>query len=413
MPYALSPLAKELKHLEQHGDYLAVIKLVREQLAQNKRTFADPYVKEWIGKRWRNLFIQAAVHDKHAVKVATKKLGLGKDKRSAEQKIAERFLKGDTHLTEWQLNMPTVQASMQIDDTLVFCPGFINGLLPAHAFSAEFPQLEEEYGWKIFQADLHPVRSCEANQADLLAAILEGKGFKSNPGAASDQFRTPNAPDKVFLMGYSKGAPDILSTLAQHHDKLDGKVQCVVTWAGAIGGSYMADNFYELIKNADTDLLTGRLHDFLQLLAPQITRKGSLRRLDEYDIKGAVHSLTTHARNEFYKQYHQLLDDLNIPIINITAATTALEVPTFQMADCLNLTRYDGNNDMQVTQEQAKFKTPMAAHAAMLHGHHWDISYPPFPRAIRMTSPNLDHPFPRKAAIIAIYQLLAELGLIN
>nr|HNH43857.1 hypothetical protein [Agitococcus sp.] len=319
----------------------------------------------------------------------------------------------DTHLTEWQLTMPSVQASMQIDDTLVFCPGFINGLLPAHAFSAEFPQLEEEYGWKIFQADLHPVRSCEANQADLLAAILEGKGFQSNPGAASDQFRTPNPPDKVFLMGYSKGAPDILSTLAQHHDKLDGKVQCVVTWAGAIGGSYMADNFYELIKNADTDLLTGRLHDFLQLLAPQITRKGSLRRLDEYDIKGAVHSLTTHARNEFYKQYHQLLDDLNIPIINITAATTALEVPTFQMADCLNLTRYDGNNDMQVTQEQAKFKIPMAAHAAMLHGHHWDISYPPFPRAIRMTSPNLDHPFPRKAAIIAIYQLLAELGLIN
>jgi hypothetical protein len=107
------------------------------------------------------------------------------------------------------------------------------------------------------------------------------------------------------------------------------------------------------------------------------------------------------------------LDDLNIPIINITAATTALEVPTFQMADCLNLTRYDGNNDMQVTQEQAKLKIPMAAHAAMLHGHHWDISYPPFPRAMRMTSPNLDHPFPRKAAIIAIFKLLAELGLID
>ena len=56
------------------------------------------------------------------------------------------------------------------------------------------------------------------------------------------------------------------------------------------------------------------------------------------------------------------------------------------MADCLNLTRFDGNNDMQVTQEQAKIKLPMA---------------------------NLDHPFPRKAAIIAIYQLLAELGLIE
>ncbi|MBP8111700.1 MAG: hypothetical protein KAY00_05090 [Agitococcus sp.] len=412
MPHALSPLAKELKDLEQQGHYVELISVLKAHMTHNKRTFSDPYVKEWVGKRWRNLFIQEAVQDKHAVKVATKKIGFGKDKRPAEQKIAERFLKGE-QLTEWAIAMPAAQATTQLDTSLIFCPGFINGILPAHAFAEEFPLLEQEFGWNIFQADAHPMRSCEANEADLLAAILEGKGFQSNPGGASDQFRTPIAPNDVVLMGYSKGAPDILSTLVNHHDKLDSKVKCVVTWAGAIGGSYMADNFYELIKNLDTDLLTGRLHDFLQLLAPGVTRKGSLRRLNEYDIKAGVHSLTTAARADFYKQYHGLLDDLNIPIINITAATTALEVPTFQMADCLNLTRYDGNNDMQVTQEQAKLKIPMATHAAMLHGHHWDISYPPFPRAMRMTSPNLDHPFPRKAAIIAIMKLLSELGLID
>ncbi len=410
MPYALSPLAKELKHLEQQGHYVELISVLKAHMQQNKRTFADPYVKEWVGKRWRNLFIQEAVHDKKALKVATKTLTLGKDKRSAEQKIAERFLKGD-QLTEWAITMPEAQASHKIATSLIFCPGFINGLLPAHAFSQEFPQLVQEYGWDIFQADAHPMRGCEANQDDLLRAILEGKGFKADPGAASDQFRDPVAPDSVVLMGYSKGAPDILSTLAHHHDKLDNKVKCVVTWAGAIGGSYMADNFHELIKNADTELLTNRLHDFLQLLVPSLTRKGPLRRLSEYDIKAGVESLTTKARAEFFKQYHGVIDELNIPIINITAATTALEVPTFQMADCLGLTRYDGNNDMQVTQEQAKLKIPMAAHAAMLHGHHWDISYPPFPRAIRMTSPNLDHPFPRKAAVTAIMKLVAELGL--
>jgi len=412
MPYALSPLAKELKDLEQQGHYIELISVLKAHMQHNKRTFADPYVKEWVGKRWRNLFIQEAVQDKHALKVATKTLTLGKDKRSAEQKIAERFLKGD-QLTEWAITLPSAQFDSKINTSMIFCPGFINGVLPAHAFSDEFPQIEKDYGWNIFQADAHPMRGCEANEADLLAAILEGKGFQANPGGASDQFREPVAPNDVFLMGYSKGAPDILSTLAHHHEQLNGKVRCVVTWAGAIGGSYMADNFYELIKNVDTDLLTGRLHDFLQLLAPGTTRKGSLRRLDEYDIKAGVHSLTTKARADFYQQYHRLLDELNIPIINITAATTALEVPTFQMADCLNLTRYDGNNDMQVTQEQAKLKIPMATHAAMLHGHHWDISYPPFPRAMRMTSPNLDHPFPRKAAVIAIFKLLAELGLID
>ena len=57
MPYTPSPLAQELKNLEQQGDYLALIATLKGQLQQNKRTFADPYVKEWIGKRWRNLFI--------------------------------------------------------------------------------------------------------------------------------------------------------------------------------------------------------------------------------------------------------------------------------------------------------------------------------------------------------------------
>ena len=410
MSYAPSPLAKELKHLEQQGDYLSLMTELKTQLAHNKRTFADPYVKAWAGKRWRNLFIQEAIQDSRALKVATKKLG--KDKRPDEQKIAERFLKGD-HLTEWAIPMPAAQCSTNIDTTMIFCPGFINGLLPAHAFAEEFPQLQHDYGWHIFQADAHPMRGCEANHADLLRAILEGKGFQANPGAASDQLRQGPVPNDVFLMGYSKGAPDILSTLAHHHDKLGGKVKAVVTWAGAIGGSYMADNFYNMIKHADTEVLTSRLHDFLQLLVPSLTRKGSLRRLSEYDIKDGVYSLTTHARQEFFKNYHGLLDDLNIPILNITAATTALEVPTFQMADCINLSRYDGNNDMQVTQAQAKLKIPMAAHVAMLHGHHWDISYPPFPRALRMASPYLDHPFPRKAAVIAIFKLLAELGLIE
>jgi len=56
---------------------------------------------------------------------------------------------------------------------------------------------------------------------------------------------------------------------------------------------------------------------------------------------------------------------------------------------------------------------PMSTHVATLHGHHWDIAYPPFPRKMRMTTPNLDHPFPRKAGIMANLMLVAELGLIG
>lgn len=407
-----SALARELQALEARGDYTALIATLRSQIAANARTVTDPGVKDWMGRRWRNLFLQQAVHDRQAVRVATRRLGLGKDTRPPARKIAERFLKGE-HGQEWMLDMPPAQCDSRIATTLVFCPGFINGILPAHAFSQEFPELEREYGWNILQADAHPMRSCEDNAADILRAVTEGRGFAANPGAASDQRRDGPAPDDVFLMGYSKGAPDILTALAHHPDILQSRVRCVVSWAGAIGGSYMADNFHELIRNLDTDAVTDRLHDLLMLLAPGVTRKGSLRRLDEYDIRGGVGSLTTRARGEFLKTWGRFLDEMNIPVISFTGATTPLEVPTFQMADCINLSRYDGNNDMQVTQEQARLNLPMATHLAMLHGHHWDIAYPPFPRGIRLTSPNLDHPFPRKAALVAIFLFLAELGLIG
>ena len=42
MPNALSPLAKELKHLEQQGHYVELINVLKAHMQQNKRTFADP-----------------------------------------------------------------------------------------------------------------------------------------------------------------------------------------------------------------------------------------------------------------------------------------------------------------------------------------------------------------------------------
>ena len=55
----------------------------------------------------------------------------------------------------------------------------------------------------------------------------------------------------------------------------------------------------------------------------------------------------------------------------------------------------------------------MATDLAMMHGHHWDISYSPFPKNMRFGSPHLDHPFPKEAALTAMVQLAYELGLID
>lgn len=193
----------------------------------------------------------------------------------------------------------------------MFCPGFINGLLPVHGFGDAFLALVAE-GWHIVSADAHPVRSCEANVADLQRTISEGYGYWPTP---------------------------------------------------------------------DTPARTG------------------------------VKSLTTTDREAFLATQSAKIDALDIPLFCLTAATKLLEVPTIQMSDWLALSKHCANNDMQVTQAQASLELPMATSLVVLHGHHWDVSYPPFPRHLRIGSPNLDHPFPRQAAVMAIGQLCVELGL--
>ena len=391
-------------------DYAAAIPLIRAAIQADRRALTDPVIKSWLALRWQNLFLQLAAKDKAALKVARGVRGYLGDKREAMQVLAERFLLNASPAS-WQPGLPPVILPQKLNATLIFCPGFINGLLPVHAFEHEFEALEQQLGLRTFCADAHPVRSCEANVTDLLAAVEAGQGFRALKGGASEPVNGP-APSDVVLMGYSKGSPDILALLAQHPELKD-RIKAVYTWAGAIGGSHTADGIYQLIADLPLDAAAQRLHDFLAMLMPGVTRKGTLRRLDEYDILGAVRSLTTTERAAFLTQHGAAIDALNVPIFNVTGSTKLLEVPTFQMLDYQKLSKFDPDNDMQVTQAQAKLALPMSTHVATLHGHHWDIAYPPFPRKMRMTTPNLDHPFPRKAGIMANLLLAAELGLIG
>lgn len=401
------PLAEFHRHLAAQ-DYRQAISHLRAALADDRRVLTDPQVKAWLGRRWRNLFLQAAVHDKAALKVARGLRRYVRDPREKMHILAERFLRGACP-ADWDAALPPAEMPPLRNTTLVFCPGFINGLLPVHAFQHEFPALAAQHGWSILSADAHPVRGCEANVSDLHAAVTQGRGFVSTP---DQPLQDGPPPRDVVLMGYSKGSPDILCLLAAHPE-LRHRVKAVFTWAGAVGGSYTADKIHALIKDLPLDAVRQHLHDFLSLLMPGMTQRGPLRRLDEYAIVEAVASLTTHEREAFLRRHGADLDALDIPFFNLTAATTLFEVPTIQMADWLSLSKTCPDNDMQVTQVQARLDLPMATHLAMLHGHHWDVSYPPFPRAMRLTTPNLDHPFPRAAAVTAIMQLCGELGLID
>lgn len=402
-----------LADMEHAGDYSALIEAVRERIAEDRRSVTDPFIKQWMGRRWRNLFLTEASQDTHALKAASTALDKvpgTRDRRPARQKIAERFLRGDSIL-EWKDAMPAAQHSPGSNVTLVFCAGLLNGLLPDHAFRDEFLALNQTHGWSFLRADIHPMRGCEPNTDDIRRVIDEGLGMHLDGSRTPKQY---DPPGDIVLMGYSKGGPDILAFLAKYPEYKD-RVRAVITWAGAVGGSYTADGIYDSIKDLDLSAAYQRLNDFLKMFSPfvQPKQQGFFRRVEEFDIKGALKDLTTHERGRFLKEHGATLDGMNIPYFCFTAATSFLRVPTFQMHDAIRLGKYDQNNDMQLTQAQAKVQIPMETHLATLHGHHWDISYPPFPRAARLGSPNLDHPFPRKAAIMAIFQLLGELGLMD
>ena len=415
----ITELTRDLAQHEKAGDYPEVIEGVRELLTLNRQAVTDPWIKGWIGRRWRDLFLQEAVKDDQAVDFAVKPALLSAvplpsalKKSNPRQAIAERFLK-DVPNSEWQAEMPPARYDSIQNTTLILCGGLLTGLLhaEAHAFPVEADRIFRERGWPTIRADVHPMRSCQANEADIEAAFRgEGLDALMRP---IEQPRPPCADGgKVFLLGYSKGSPDILSFLV-HHPEYHDHIRGVFTWAGAVGGSYTADGVHDQIKDLPTESSYEYVSRLLSVISPAMLGQVGLRRLDEYDVKGAMYDLRTDVREEFNREHAAYLDEIGIPIFALTGATTPLEVPNIQFMDAVRLSSYDANNDMQLTQKQAVLPIGMNTHIAMAHAHHWDVAYTAFPLAMRAVIPNLEHRWPRYAALVANWELLAELGLID
>ena len=411
----ITTLTRNLAKHETAGDYLAVIEGLRDALRADPSAFKDPWIKGWVGRRWRDLFLQEAVKDKAAVDFASKPSLLAPvplpgflKSSNPRRAIAERFLK-DAPASEWQAEMPGAQFDSIENTTLILCGGLLTGLLhaDAHSFPVEAERLYQERGWRTLRADVHPMRSCAANEADIEAAF-RGEGLDALMKPVVD----PIPPDKVFLLGYSKGTPDILSFLL-HRPEYHERIKGVFTWGGAVGGSYTADGVYEQIKNLPTEGSFEYVSTLLAVITGTVLSKAGLRRFEEYDIVGAMNDLRTGVREDFNAANAEYLDGLGIPFFGLTGATTPLEVPSIQFMDAVRLSSFDANNDMQLTQKQAILPIGMNAHIAMAHAHHWDIAYAPFPLAMRLAVPNLEHRWPRYAALVANWELLAELGLID
>lgn len=398
-----------MEQADERAHYQSRIDKTRELIARNKRkALTDPNIKQWIARRWRNLFISAAVHDPDALRTASRGSAIRSDKRPYRQRIAERFLYYISE-KEWRAEMPEAQYRTFNNCTLVFVPGLLNGLLPVRAYQHTFPEVQDEQGIQIVRADCHPLRGCQENVADIERLIDNGMGLTASGSVMKEPV---TLREQIILFGYSKGGPDAITYLVNHPEMKD-RVRAIFNICGAHGGSYIADDMYNIMSKLPIDLTQDALVKIIQAAYPIISLPESYNRAHEMDIRGALHDLTTQARSDFIKEHYAFISNLDIPIFDITARTSLREVPYFQMQGEWELRQYDEDNDMQLVKTQAQLPAPTQIHLAMVHGHHWDVAYPTFPRFLKLGSTNLEHPFPKKALVTAIVQLAAELGLVD
>jgi hypothetical protein len=398
-------------------DYPEVIRLVREAMtADPQSALDDPVISAWLERRYRNIFVTEALADPNAVKNSQAPFPIKLiDPRSDREKVARRMISNvtDEELTE---QLPPAEPSGFANTTLVFAPGLLTGLLPNLAFESVWPKMINRFRVKIAISDSHPMRSCEANVADLENVIERGIGVSPLDSSFITAEDNPSAPGDVILMGYSKGAPDILTLLAKRPD-LAPRIKAVIGWAGAVGGSYLANGIYDQIKDIpafDTiQAMSGDIGKLMLRLAPIIQINNINRRLDEYDIKNAILGLTTTYREGFLEENGPAIRELGIPMFNFTGATHLMEVPYYQRQGTLELLQYDKYNDMQLTQAQAHLPMPNAPLLSMFHANHWDLSYDTFPWYTTLGSTKLKEPFARESAMAAILLFMSEIGLMD
>lgn len=399
----------ELAELVRRGDLGQAIAALRTQVAADGRVLADADVKAWCTRRWRFLFLNEAIKDPVALDQASRRFW---DRRPPRQRIAEYFLVGADRAA-WTDAQPEARTPVLANTTLVMCPGLLNGLLPVlREFREQLPHIEKRFALRVLRSDSHPVRGSEANVADILQAVNAGRGLDAAGGEIAASTATP--PRDMLLVGYSKGAPDILTTLLRHPE-VAPRVRAVFTIAGAVAGSEVADDVVRGFTHSQLQGGALKASRHLQRLLPPGLKFGRYagRRLQEFDVEGAARDLTTAARDAFLAAHGAAIDALQVPMFYLAGATRLAEVPHLQRPSFRLLSKFDAHNDMLVTSKRAAIPLPMATDLGLLRGHHWDLAYASFIKGRWFGFNNAFHPFPRGAMLAAIVHFAAELGLID
>ena len=127
---------------------------------------------------------------------------------------------------------PVVIGQSKLKLRFLIVPGLYNDCTDASKTFSFARAHVERYGYRMADVRVSGWSSCEHNATMIRDAVLAAD---LSPG------------EKVVLVGYSKGAPDILQALVEHPEIVK-KVAAVVSIAGAIGGSPLTDSIVEPYK---------------------------------------------------------------------------------------------------------------------------------------------------------------------
>ena len=187
---------------------------------------------------------------------------------------------------------------------------------------------------------------------------------------------------KLVLVGYSKGAADILETLTRYPETVD-RVGAVVSLAGAVGGSPLADDA--------SDSLPGLLSKLLGEDCP-------------LGDGGAVESLKTTTRMDWWAQ-HELPD--SVKYYSVIAFPDRDHVSRGLISSYDKVSQVDPRNDSQVIFYDQMI--PGSTVLGYLQADHWAVILP-----IDRTYPNLakvffdKNDFPREILTEAIMRFVEE-----
>ena len=153
---------------------------------------------------------------------------------------------------------------------------------------------------------------------------------------------------KFILLGYSKGAPDILEGLAKDPGAARA-VAALITVAGAIGGSPLAD----------------LLPDQAQRWFEKINLGGC-----QGDLYDAFRSLRRDVRRRFLTQH----PDLGVPVYTISAVSTRSQTSRFLLEAWQLLSLYGQPQDSELLESDTRY--PGGHDLGALHADHFAVAIP-------------------------------------